>query len=890
MDYKDTLLIPKTTFEMKANLSLKEPEIQKTWKQKRIYQKLLDLNKNNKEFILHDGPPFANGDIHIGHALNKILKDIFVRYKNLNGYYAKYTPGWDTHGLPIEHSMLKTHPNLLKDNSPSEFRNKCAEYAESYIQKQSIGFQRLGMLSDFEEKYITYNKEYEANQIKLFFDLVKKGHVYKALKPVYWSWSSQSALAENEIEYAEKESDSIYTAFKDSTEDFYYVIWTTTPWTLPSNLAIAINPNFKYSLIKYLDRNYIIEKNSVQRVTDKLSWKEFSILREFTGSELENRTYNHSFYNRTGKIILANYVSNEDGTGLVHNAPGFGHDDYIACKKYGIDVYCPINQYGKFDEQIKDEELLNLFYEKSNPIIMERLKEKNLLLFSEKIKHSVSHDWRTKKPVMYRATEQWFISLDKSKDLLKNQIDKITTYPSKSKSRLLSMVDSRQEWCISRQRIWGVPIPFIYLDSEPIIDNEIFTKIINEFKEHGSNIWYQKDANYFVTDKYKNKNITKEQDIMDVWFDSGVSFLTFSSENQKQADLYLEGSDQFRGWFNSSLISSTLSLNQSPYKALLSHGFTLDGNGKKMSKSLGNVIDPIKICEEYGADVLRLWVSSSDYFDDSSISVSIIKQVAEIYRKIRNSLFRFSLGSIADFNYEKDKNLELKQHDKYIVSRLNDVYNNYIYNMNNFNITKSVSEITSLLNELSSWYFEICKDSLYCDKYNSDRRRQIQTTIYLVLTTCMKMLNPIIPHTVEEVYSNLNIENKKESVVLDNSIYKIDEISLISQQFKLNMDYFFKIKDLVFKEIENKREQSILSKNIEAGIELSLSENDFNHLNLLDLKECLNVAYCNVIKSEATSINLFKYEGIKCDRCWNIVDKKDIIKDICNRCHGVVNG
>lgn len=887
-NYKDSLLMPQTEFEMRANLNQKEPKIQDFWLNNSIYQKMLFKNINNKKFTLHDGPPYANGNLHVGHALNKILKDFIVRYKTTKGYYTNFIAGWDTHGLPIENAISKIDKDFeLSNMSANEKRKKCREYALSQVEKQKSQFRRLGVATDFAKTYLTLEHNFVMNELKLFRTMVEKNLVFQDFKPVYWSWSTRCALAEAEIEYANSTSPSIYVSFKLVDVNASLVIWTTTPWTIPSNLAIAVNPNIDYAFVSVNNNTYIISSNLLDSVAKELEWNDYKINKIVKGTELENLKYKHPWIDRISPVILAEYVSNEGGTGLVHNAPGFGQDDYYACKKYGINVYCPIDDFGKFNREINDLELEGVFYIKANDIILNRLKQTNSLLKASEIVHSVAHDWRTHKPIIYRATKQWFVNISKIKEQINNSLkNDVSSLNIKTINRIIEMIENRYEWCISRQRVWGVPIPIIFdQDKNPIYDLKLIDHILSIIDRDGVDIWFEKDASYFTPDWMdKNKTYYKEKDIIDVWFDSGSSFNVLLENNLNYpADLYLEGSDQFRGWFNSSAINGTIQNGHVPYKFLLQHGFVLDEQGLKMSKSKGNTIDPMKVCEEQGADILRLWVASSEYNIDLRFGQNILKQISESYKKIRNTLLRYTISNLHDFNYEQDFTYELRLEDYYVLSQLKKVikqidkaYEEYSF----IDVTKLIMNFT---NELSQWYFDIIKDALYCESKNSIVRKQIQSTLYVILKSIIVVLYPILPHTCEELYQLFNKHNKKESIALE-SWPELNELNELTKEQDALFDDFFNIKDRVYQTLEKARQDQIIKKNNEATIfikkEIGIKEQQ--------LAKWLNVA--KVVYSDIDEIRVLNNNYDKCLRCWNHYDKKDMANnEICNRCYNVLN-
>ncbi|HFK0721571.1 TPA: isoleucine--tRNA ligase, partial [Listeria monocytogenes] len=680
MEYKDTLLMPKTDFPMRGNLPNKEPEWQAKWEEEKLYEKIQEKNAGRKAYILHDGPPYANGELHMGHALNKTIKDIIVRYKSMAGFSSPYVPGWDTHGLPIETAIAKKGVKR-KEMSIAEFRKLCAEYAMTQVDGQRTGFKRLGINGDWENPYITLLPEYEAEQIKVFGEMAKKGYIYKGKKPVYWSPSSESALAEAEIEYQDKKSASIFVAFKVTDgkgvldEGTNIVIWTTTPWTIPANMGITVNPDLDYVVIESAGEKYVVAEALLPSLREKLGFEDATVVKTVRGSELDRVVTKHPFYDRDSLVMNGEHATAEAGTGAVHTAPGHGEDDFLIGKKYDLEVLAPLDDRGVFTEEAPGFE--GVFYDTANKMVTEKLEEVGALLKMEFITHSYPHDWRTKKPVIFRATAQWFASIDAFRDDLLAAVKGVNWTPAWGETRLFNMVRDRGDWVISRQRAWGVPLPIFYAENgEAIITDETINHISELFREHGSNVWFERDVKDLLPAGFThpgspNGEFTKETDIMDVWFDSGSSHqavLNARPELSRPADLYMEGSDQYRGWFNSSLTTAVAITGEAPYRNVLSHGFALDGEGRKMSKSLGNTLLPGKVIKQLGADIVRLWVASVDYQADVRVSDEILKQVSEVYRKIRNTM-RFLLGNINDFNpttnavsYEN-----LREVDKYML-------------------------------------------------------------------------------------------------------------------------------------------------------------------------------------------------------------------------------
>ncbi len=914
-DYKNTLKMMNTEFSMKANLPLREPEILKKWEDMNLYEKVLEKNKDNKPFVLHDGPPYANGSIHVGHAMNKILKDFVIRYKTMSGFYSPYIPGWDTHGLPIETALVKKEKVNRKTMDVADFRDLCYQYALKQVSIQKEQFKRLGVMGDWKNPYLTLDKEFEAEQIKVFAKMAKDGYIYKGLKPVYWSPSSESALAEAEIEYYDVKATTIYLAFKVangknilSTND-EVVIWTTTPWTIPANLAVCVNPLFDYVLLKSNDRNFVVAKELQEGFLKLINCDNAEVLKVIKGSDLEYVTYYHPLNHRECPIILGNHVTLDAGTGLVHTAPGHGEDDFIAGKAYHLDILCPVDSKGYMTEEAG--EFAGMFYEEANDAIIKRLEEVHSLLHKNEIVHSYPHDWRTKKPIIFRATPQWFASIEGLKDDMMKAIHDVKWVPSWGETRLGNMIKDREEWCISRQRAWGVPIPVFYAeDGTAILDQEIMEHISELFREHGSAIWFRSEAKDLLPKGYTNIHspngkFTKETDIMDVWFDSGSSHhgVLLARGIPYPADVYLEGCDQYRGWFNSSLSTSVAMTKQAPYKTVISHGFTLDGAGNKMSKSLGNSVDPQEVCKKYGADILRLWVASVEYTQDVRISDAILNQCAEGYRKIRNT-FRFLLGNLSDFDPNKDivpyeKMLEIDQYMECMLSewinKVRDAYESY-----QFDEVYRLS-LNYMSNQLSAFYLDFTKDILYIESLNNPLRRSIQTVFYDHLTTLVRYLTPIIPFTTEEVYNNMlkgNIvlkdELSLESVYLTN--LPLAKEYKNSQELLNKYQEFMVFRNDVLKAIEMARNEKIIGKSMNAKLVVYPNDKTRKLLENIhtDFKTVFIVSEFVIsdkdipgLSFDSGKISVTAREGVICERCWQVVDH---VNDdgICSRCESVL--
>lgn len=891
MDYKETLLMPKTDFPMRGGLPNKEPQIQEKWDAEDQYHKALEKNKGNETFILHDGPPYANGNLHMGHALNKILKDFIVRYKTMQGFYAPYVPGWDTHGLPIEQALTKKGVDRKK-MSTAEFREKCKEFALEQIELQKKDFRRLGVRGDFNDPYITLKPEYEAAQIRIFGEMADKGLIYKGKKPVYWSPSSESSLAEAEIEYHDKRSASIYVAFdvKDDKgvvdADAKFIIWTTTPWTIPSNVAITVHPELKYGQYNVDGEKYIIAGALSDAVAEALDWDKASIKleKEYTGKELEYVVAQHPFLDRESLVINGDHVTTDAGTGCVHTAPGHGEDDYIVGQKYELPVISPIDDKGVFTEEGGQFE--GMFYDKANKAVTDLLTEKGALLKLDFITHSYPHDWRTKKPVIFRATPQWFASISKVRQDILDAIENTNFKVNWGKTRIYNMVRDRGEWVISRQRVWGVPLPVFYAENgEIIMTKETVNHVADLFAEHGSNIWFEREAKDLLPEGFThpgspNGTFTKETDIMDVWFDSGSSHrgvLETRPELSFPADMYLEGSDQYRGWFNSSITTSVATRGVSPYKFLLSHGFVMDGEGKKMSKSLGNVIVPDQVVKQKGADIARLWVSSTDYLADVRISDEILKQTSDVYRKIRNTL-RFMLGNINDFNPDTDSitESELLEVDRYLLNRLREFTASTINNYENFDYLNIYQEVQNFINvELSNFYLDYGKDILYIEQRDSHIRRSMQTVLYQILVDMTKLLAPILVHTAEEVWSHTP-HVKEESVHLAD----MPKVVEVDQALLDKWRTFMNLRDDVNRALETARNEKVIGKSLEAKVTIA-SNDKFNASEFLTSFDALHqlfivsqVKVVDKLDDQATAyehgdIVIEHADGEKCERCWN---------------------
>ncbi len=926
IDYKDTLNLPKTKFPMKANLTKKEPEMLKFWKEIKLYEKLLDKRKDAEMYILHDGPPYANGHIHIGTAFNKILKDFIPKYKWMKGYKAPYVPGWDTHGLPIEHQVLKTMGKKKEDLSPVELREKCMEYALNFIDIQREEFKRLGVLGDWDNPYITLKPEYEAVQIGIFREMVEKEVVYRGKKTVYWCVHCETALAAAEIEYYDETSPSIYVKykllnpkerFKDLPDGLEYevIIWTTTPWTLPASMAIAVHPEYEYVFVRKDETVYLLAKPLLETLQKEFGWDKTEILKQVKGKDIELLQTQHPFYERKLPIVLATYVTLDQGTGCVHTAPAHGIEDYETGIKYGLYIKSPVNEKGFFE---KDTELVGgLFYEEANQKIIGILKENNRLIKEGKILHSYPHCWRCKKPVIFRATEQWFVAVSKFREDALNAIDSVKWIPQWGKERIYNMVKERSDWCISRQRVWGVPIPAFYCNDcdKVILEPGFIRKVEDLIRKEGSNAWWDKSPEEILGKENckcphcGSNSLRKETDIMDVWFDSGVSHfavLRTREELRWPADLYLEGTDQHRGWFQTSLLTSVAVTKKPPYKSVLTHGFIVDGEGRKMSKSLGNVIVPQEVIEKSGADILRMWVASSDYSNDIRISQQILSQLIEAYRRIRNTA-RFILGNLYDFDPTKDTVAyeNMLEIDKWILSRLQYMIDRVDQAYDRFLFHQPYHFLHSFcVLDLSAFYHDVSKDRLYAELPNSIKRRSCQTAMYIILETLTKMLAPLISFTSEEIWQYLRKINPKLSESVFLSDWPEFKEEWRNKELEKKWDKILEIRSSVTKAIELARSDKKVGHSLECTVEvMPLNDEAKSILNSIDKDtwEMILITSGFNITEKKPSEFISSYEdpetkvviyvkratGDKCPRCWKYHEKVADL-GVCPRCAEVL--
>ena len=906
---KDSLQLPKTAFSMKANLPSKEPGILEKWEKNKMYEKLRKISKGREKFVLHDGPPYANGHIHMGTALNKILKDMVTRFHQMQGKDSIYVPGWDCHGLPIEWKIEELYKKNKKnkDEVPiKDFRSECRDFAKKWIEIQTKEFKRLGVVGDFDNYYSTMSFNGEAQIVRELGKFLLDKSLYQGFKPVLWSTVEKTALADAEVEYKDHTSNTIYAAFKikktdkDFLKDANIVIWTTTPWTIPANKALAFNSSLDYSLIEiegldnFKEKKIVIAKELIKSVTESCGLEKFKVVKNFKGSELNKTVCSHPFlklgYDYDVPMFDARFVTLEQGTGIVHCAPSHGVDDFNLCLKNNIESKYTVDDSGYYTKEIPYFEKTHVF--KADPIVIDNLREQKKLLKNDKLQHSYPHSWRSKAPLIYRATPQWFISMEINslrKKALK-AINETDFYPVKGKERLLSMIEGRPDWCVSRQRVWGVPLP-IFINKktkEPLRDKKVIDRIADIYEKEGSDCWFTEKSKRFLGDDYSEKDFDKLNDIVEVWFDSGSTH-SFVLEQRKDlkwpADMYLEGSDQHRGWFHSSLLESCGTRGKAPFESILSHGFVVDGKGMKMSKSAGNVILPEDILKNYGADILRAWVCASDYAEDLRIDKTILAQHAESYRKIRNT-FRFILGNIKDnFEPQNINNLEIKDFpelERYILNRLFFVDQSIKENLKNYNFHKIYKELLNFCTlDLSSFYFDIRKDTLYCDSLESAKRKACIKVLNIVLECLLKWFAPIFVFTTDEIFSLIN---KTDDSIHEKTFVKIPESW---KDLKLDNKWkdLFKIKQEANVAIEEKRANKEIGSSLEAEIEIFVNTNEYNLLDGLDLAEYFITSkaqkFKNKKKEEGIKILVKKSNGTKCPRCWKIIQNK------CNRCDEV---
>lgn len=923
MDYAKTLQLPENVLAMKANLPQAEPQFQQQWDDARLYARLRKANQGKPKFILHDGPPYANGNIHIGHALNKIIKDIIVRHKTLQGYEVPYVPGWDTHGLPIEQAIVQAEGVDRKKMTTLAFRQKCATYAKQWVEEQKKQFQRLGILADWDHPYTTLEPQYEAAQIRLFGEMVKRGLIYKGLKPVYWSPSSESALAEAEIEYFEKTSPSIYVAFplceakNGVSAGAELLIWTTTPWTLPANVGVAVHPSYTYVFVTVKEatqkeqegRTFGVATQRLTEVAQTLGWRSWTSQQECSGKQLEYSTCAHPFFaHKTSLVVCGEHVTLDAGTGCVHTAPGHGEDDFFVGQQYGLEVLCFIDGQGKFTTEAGA--LAGLYYEKANAVVMDHVQQAGLLLHRSEIRHAYAHDWRTKKPVMYRATQQWFASIAPIRAHMLTEIQHVQWVPSWGESRLYNMIADRKDWCISRQRAWGVPIPILYCAhcGTAHVDDASIEWIASRIATHGTDDWFCTEADAWLPlgtacTACGHDTFTKETDIMDVWFDSGSSHHAVLQQREElgfPADLYVEGSDQYRGWFNSSLITSVATQGVAPYKAVLSHGFTMDAQGHKMSKSLGNTVDPLHVCDTLGADILRVWVASVEYKQDQRLSSGMLQQASDGYRKIRNT-FRFMLGNLVDFDPHVHAQPfdTFREIDRYVCSQMERVRQQCIdaYDQYDFHVVYQAM-YHFLAVEMSAFYLDVMKDTLYADAVTHQTRRVVQTVMYEMVRGLTPLLCPLIPHTAQEIWQH---HEGHHHTFVQEEAYTPIRTAWIDDALEQKWASYKSVRNEVLKALETERKSKRITNSLEAHVHLFANEafrawiETFPApMHALFLVSAVTVHTDEQSLGDAphlAHVEVTRARGEKCARCWNVT--LDVGGDLrhptlCARCADVL--
>lgn len=934
VEYKETLNLPQTTLEMRANATRKEPETQNFWEEIKVYEKNLAQRDKSNSFVLHDGPPYLSSEkIHVGTALNKILKDILIKYKSMSGFYSPYVPGYDGHGLPIENAVVKNIKGGREALTPAELREKCRDFAHKNLKGQEAEFKRLGVWGDWEHPYLTINPEFEAEQVRVFGEMYKKGYIEKGLKPVYWCASCETALAEAEVEYADHTSTSIYVRFKFDDEgvnkikqlvnipndNVYAVIWTTTPWTIPSNMAISMHPRFEYTFfgVNGTDDVYVVAQELLGHFLEGVSWKEkdINVIGTVKGADLELLNTKHPLYERKSPIILGEHVTLDAGTGSVHTAPGHGLEDYEVGNRYNIEVFSPLDSKGCWTEIVGDKDLEGVPYYKGNKIVIEKLQNCGALLAAADINHSYPHCWRCKNPVIYRATPQWFVKVDKFRAETLDAIKGVKWIPASGEARISNMVEGRSDWCISRQRAWGVPIPVFYCEDcgEVIVSDETIENVAKIFEKESSDAWVKRTAEEllpegFVCPKCGKKHIRKEKDIMDVWFDSGVTWRAVVEKRSDElghtpVDMYLEGSDQHRGWFQSSLLTSMAVQGKAPYKSVLTHGFVFGEDGRKMSKSLGNYIRPDDIIKNYGADILRLWAASVDYRNDTKIGDNIIKQLAEIFKKTRNTA-RFLLGNIFDFNPQKDyvKYEELKPIDKFALHKLNKVVEEVTVAFDNYEFYKYFQCLQNFAAvDLSSFYLDIVKDRLYTAGKKSLSRRACQTVLYETLQVLVRILTPVMPHQAEDIWQNTPEIQRGglESILLAN--WPVVNKEWNNPQLEEDFAKILKTREVVTRAIEPLRADKKIGSSLEVGVYVKSGDADVLKANAKELADIFITSQAYVSDSapegvlneyteNGITVWVVNAEGEKCERCWKYrkLGEHAGHETICSDCYSAV--
>ncbi|MBQ2996305.1 MAG: isoleucine--tRNA ligase [Oscillibacter sp.] len=912
MDYNKTINLPKTEFPMRAGLPKREPDMLKRWKEQNLYTELLKKNEGKPRFSLHDGPPFSNGMLHMGHALNKSIKDMIVRSYAMRGYYTPYVPGWDNHGMPIESAIIKEQKLNRKAMSVPEFRSACHAYAQKYVDLQSEGFQRMGVVGDWENPYLTMSPGFEAEEVRVFGNMYKRGYIYKGLKPVYWCPHDETALAEAEIDYKDDPCTTVYVKFPMNDDlgklasydksKLFFVIWTTTIWTLPGNLAIALNPVESYALVKVPSGEvFIMAEALVEKVMKVGGYSEYEIVETQSGAFFENMLADHPFLPKTSRLLLADYVTMDSGTGCVHTAPGFGADDYQTCRRYGMEMVVPVDDQGRHTDYAG--KYAGLKTEESNPIILADMKESGALFASEDIVHSYPHCWRCKGPIIFRATPQWFCSVDTFKDEACAACDDVRWVPGWGLDRMKAMIRERTDWCISRQRKWGLPIPVVYCKDcgKPVCNDESIEAISALFAAEGSNAWFQKSAEEILPAGFtcphcgKSTGFEKEEDTLDGWFDSGATHFASMKKDQGfwPSDMYLEGLDQYRGWFQSALLTAVGSTGvaAAPFKTCVTHGWTVDGEGKAMHKSLGNGMDPYEIMNKYGADLLRLWAASADYHADVRCSDAIFKQLSQNYLKFRNTA-RYCLGNLDGFDpNDLTPAAEMEELDKWAVTRLNaliekcfNAYDEYEFLV----ITHAVNDFCVV--DMSNFYLDIIKDRLYCEETDGAKRRSAQTALYLILDTMTKIMAPILCFTSDEIWLAMkHREGDDERNVLFNDMNKPFADYALSAEEMAKWEKIIAVRTVVNGALEAARAEKKIGKALEAAVSLTVTAEEafLAEMDAELLSDLLIVSKVTVTVGSELAANVDNAPGAKCPRCWKHSENAGT-DDLCPRCAAVV--
>lgn len=915
MDYSKTVNLPKTDFPMKANLPNREPGFQKFWEDHKVYQKMSERDAPKGTFVFQDGPPYSNGDIHMGHALNKALKDFIVRYKAMSGYRVPYIPGWDNHGLPIEQKVAEEFRKKHQSPSKLELRKACRAYAEKWVNTQREQMKRLGLMSDWEHPYLTMSREYEATIIKVFGEMVEKGYVYRGLKPIYWCINDETALAEAEIEYADHTSYSIFVRFPlvsdpnglfgdTPKEHAYTIIWTTTPWTIPANLAVAVHPDYEYAFVDADGDRYVIAAELVGQTMSAAGKEKYCVVKTVKGRELEGMVFKHPLFDRDSVLVHAPYVTLEDGTGVVHTAPGHGREDFETGRRYGLEILNPVDGRGYYTKQAGPFEGMHIIRQ-GNEAVIAAMRENGSLMAQGEITHSYPHCWRCHKPVIFRATEQWFVSLDHDdlrKRILAEIEDSVNCFPPEGRNRLYAMIESSPDWCLSRQRSWGVAIPVLFCDKcgEPILSKEVIDKVYEDALENGSDSWFEKPSTAFLPDGFKcpkcgGTEFTKEEDVLDVWFDSGSSCraVTERLHGDITADVYLEGSDQHRGWFNKSIIVGTATKGKSPFKDLVTHGYVLDAEGKKMSKSGGNAIAPKEAIKNIGADIIRLYVSSLNYFEDVRFGQEMFTRAIDAYRRIRNT-FRFILGNVSDYDPAKDAvdYADLQELDRFALHRLQELITDVTKAYEGYEFHKVYHSVHNYCAvDLSGFYLDILKDRLYASAPASKERRSAQTVLYAILSALARIMTPILAHTSEEVWQAIP-GNKEESVQL--AAFPKPCADYVDEELAERWARILEVRDRVLAALEEARQGGKIGKPMESKVTLSAPSELYAFLKQYEalLPSVFIVSQVELKEAgEELSVEIGQPAGQKCARCWLVLEsvgKHEDHPDLCDRCREAV--